>query len=90
MFALKDLILYKFAGVQSPPVGFVQKAAEWDTSSVLFSSFDRDSNDEVRLPNYTRAFGDGPRHFEPWSWSSDEDDTLAGTPTTTPHQREDV
>ncbi|GFV35247.1 hypothetical protein TNCV_620431 [Trichonephila clavipes] len=23
--------------------------------------------------NYTRAFGDGPRNFEPWS--SDEDDT---------------
>ncbi|GFT84701.1 uncharacterized protein TNCV_2767151 [Trichonephila clavipes] len=36
------------------------------------------------------AFGDGPRHFEPWS--SDVDDTSVGTtsPTTTPHQREDV
>ncbi|GFT17399.1 histone-lysine N-methyltransferase SETMAR [Trichonephila clavipes] len=28
--------------------------------------------------NYTRAFGDGPRHFE--TWSSDEDDTSAGAP----------
>ncbi|GFS97259.1 uncharacterized protein TNCV_1824301 [Trichonephila clavipes] len=27
-----------------------------------------------------RAFGDGSRNFEPWS--SDEDDTRAGTPTT--------
>ncbi|GFV80611.1 uncharacterized protein TNCV_4617731 [Trichonephila clavipes] len=38
----------------------------------------------------TWAFGDGPRNFEPWS--SDVDDTCAGTPllTTTPHQREDV
>ncbi|GFW80003.1 hypothetical protein TNCV_984121 [Trichonephila clavipes] len=27
--------------------------------------------------NYTRAFGDGPRNFEPWS--SDEDDSGAGT-----------
>ncbi|GFT46180.1 SWIM-type domain-containing protein, partial [Trichonephila clavipes] len=27
---------------------------------------------------YTRAFGDGPRNFEPWS--SDVDDTRAGTP----------
>ncbi|GFU66085.1 hypothetical protein TNCV_4480311 [Trichonephila clavipes] len=26
---------------------------------------------------YTRAFGDGPRNFEPWS--SDVDDTSAGT-----------
>ncbi|GFV61882.1 hypothetical protein TNCV_4106861 [Trichonephila clavipes] len=26
-----------------------------------------------RLGNYTRAFGDGPRNFEPWS--SDVDDT---------------
>ncbi|GFT24316.1 hypothetical protein TNCV_3251891 [Trichonephila clavipes] len=25
------------------------------------------------VPYYTRAFGDGPRHSEPWS--SDEDDT---------------
>ncbi|GFV51422.1 hypothetical protein TNCV_3465481 [Trichonephila clavipes] len=35
---------------------------------------------------YRRVFGDGPRNFEPWS--SDEDDTRAGTPllTTTPHQ----
>ncbi|GFT00420.1 uncharacterized protein TNCV_1981611 [Trichonephila clavipes] len=34
-------------------------------------------------PGYTRAFGDGPRNFEPWS---------SGTPllTSTPHQREDV
>ncbi|GFU62839.1 hypothetical protein TNCV_4279211 [Trichonephila clavipes] len=39
---------------------------------------------------YTRAFGDGPRNFE--TWSSDVDDTSAGTPllTTIPHQREDV
>ncbi|GFW97685.1 uncharacterized protein TNCV_1424491 [Trichonephila clavipes] len=38
---------------------------------------------------YTRAFGDGPRNFEPWS--SDVDDTRAGTPSlTTTHQREDV
>ncbi|GFX08744.1 hypothetical protein TNCV_4227641 [Trichonephila clavipes] len=34
---------------------------------------------------YTMAFGDRPRNLEPWS--SDEDDTCAGTPpllTTTP------
>ncbi|GFT30313.1 uncharacterized protein TNCV_2376171 [Trichonephila clavipes] len=36
------------------------------------------------------GFGDGSRNFEPWS--SDVDDTGAGTPlrTTTPHHREDV
>ncbi|GFX08037.1 hypothetical protein TNCV_1237171 [Trichonephila clavipes] len=28
---------------------------------------------------YARAFGDGPRNFEPWS--SDVDDTRAGTPS---------
>ncbi|GFT22211.1 uncharacterized protein TNCV_3272491 [Trichonephila clavipes] len=28
---------------------------------------------------YSRAFGDGPRNFEPWS--SDEDDTLARAPS---------
>ncbi|GFV45360.1 hypothetical protein TNCV_4490961 [Trichonephila clavipes] len=28
--------------------------------------------------SYTRAFGDGPRNFEPWS--NDEDDTCAGAP----------
>ncbi|GFT26490.1 hypothetical protein TNCV_3603421 [Trichonephila clavipes] len=32
---------------------------------------------------YTRAFGDGPRHFE--SWSSDKDDTWAGTPSPNYH-----
>ncbi|GFT87593.1 uncharacterized protein TNCV_4302211 [Trichonephila clavipes] len=49
------------------------------------------SGRKVHLPtSYTRAFGDGPRNFEPWS--SDVDDTWVGTPllTTTPHQREDV
>ncbi|GFY36601.1 hypothetical protein TNCV_28061 [Trichonephila clavipes] len=37
--------------------------------------------------SYTRAFGNGPRNFVPWS--SEEDDALAGTPSpkTTPHQR---
>ncbi|GFV65770.1 uncharacterized protein TNCV_4154061 [Trichonephila clavipes] len=33
--------------------------------------------------NYTRSFGDGPRNFEPWS--SDVDDTLAGTPSPNYH-----
>ncbi|GFX58379.1 hypothetical protein TNCV_306691 [Trichonephila clavipes] len=33
--------------------------------------------------DYTRAFGDGPRNFEPWS--SDVDDTLAGTPSPNSH-----
>ncbi|GFW19257.1 uncharacterized protein TNCV_255841 [Trichonephila clavipes] len=42
------------------------------------------------LIRYTRAFGDGPRNFEPWSsdvepWSSDPP-----LLTTKPHQREDV
>ncbi|GFX32015.1 hypothetical protein TNCV_4098661 [Trichonephila clavipes] len=27
--------------------------------------------------SYSRAFGDGPRNFEPWS--SDQDDTCVGT-----------
>ncbi|GFU75707.1 putative DD41D transposase [Trichonephila clavipes] len=34
---------------------------------------------EIIFKIYTRAFGDGPRNFEPWS--SDVDDTLAGTPS---------
>ncbi|GFW19642.1 hypothetical protein TNCV_1605331 [Trichonephila clavipes] len=33
--------------------------------------------------SYTRAFGDGPRHFEPWS--SDEDATCAGHPSPNIH-----
>ncbi|GFX39803.1 hypothetical protein TNCV_2645661 [Trichonephila clavipes] len=33
--------------------------------------------------NYTRAFGDGPRHFE--QWSSDEDDTSAVAPSPNYH-----
>ncbi|GFX93598.1 hypothetical protein TNCV_1587751 [Trichonephila clavipes] len=40
----------------------------------------RDSYGVVRTTigcDYTRAFGDGPRNFEPWS--SDVNDTLAGT-----------
>ncbi|GFW53798.1 hypothetical protein TNCV_3938921 [Trichonephila clavipes] len=40
----------------------------------------------VALYNYTKAFGDGPRHFEPWS--SDEDDTLAATPSPNYHTNE--
>ncbi|GFT54741.1 uncharacterized protein TNCV_5001161 [Trichonephila clavipes] len=44
----------------------------------------------LRQFGYTRAFGDGPRNFEPWS--SDADDTELAPPllTTTPHHREDV
>ncbi|GFX40890.1 sucrase-isomaltase, intestinal [Trichonephila clavipes] len=34
---------------------------------------------------YTRAFGDGPRNFEPLTWTTPD-----GLLTTTPHQREDV
>ncbi|GFX56623.1 hypothetical protein TNCV_3954501 [Trichonephila clavipes] len=37
----------------------------------------------VALFSYTRAFGDGPRNFEPWS--SEVDDTWAGTPTPNYH-----
>ncbi|GFW77533.1 hypothetical protein TNCV_2499251 [Trichonephila clavipes] len=37
------------------------------------SVFGNGSNINVALFNYTRAFGDGPHHFEPWS--SDVDDT---------------
>ncbi|GFW88096.1 hypothetical protein TNCV_217681 [Trichonephila clavipes] len=33
--------------------------------------------------DYTRAYGDIPRHFEPWS--SDVDDTRAGTPSPNYH-----
>ncbi|GFU67067.1 hypothetical protein TNCV_4969161 [Trichonephila clavipes] len=29
--------------------------------------------ESLRVQSYTRAFGDGPRNFEPWS--NDEDDT---------------
>ncbi|GFX66930.1 hypothetical protein TNCV_999691 [Trichonephila clavipes] len=38
--------------------------------------------------DYTRAFGDGPRNFEPWS--SDVDDTLAGTPSPNYHTTQAV
>ncbi|GFW87804.1 hypothetical protein TNCV_1359081 [Trichonephila clavipes] len=47
--------------------------------------------DTLATQRYTRAFGNGPRNFEPWS--SDKDDTRAGTTSpyhTTPHQREEV
>ncbi|GFW99062.1 hypothetical protein TNCV_3008321 [Trichonephila clavipes] len=37
----------------------------------------------IWLQCYTRAFGDGPRNFEPWS--SDVDDTSAGTPSPNYH-----
>ncbi|GFX44753.1 hypothetical protein TNCV_1802341 [Trichonephila clavipes] len=37
----------------------------------------------LKMSSYTRAFGDGPRNFEPWSW--DVDDTLAGTPSPNYH-----
>ncbi|GFW82354.1 hypothetical protein TNCV_3818351 [Trichonephila clavipes] len=40
-------------------------------------------NINVALFSYTRAFGDRPRNFEPWS--SDEDDTRAGTPSPNYH-----
>ncbi|GFT55151.1 SEC14-like protein 2 [Trichonephila clavipes] len=37
----------------------------------------------AHLLNFPRAFGDGPRNFE--LWSSDEDDTSAGTPSPNYH-----
>ncbi|GFW72959.1 hypothetical protein TNCV_830821 [Trichonephila clavipes] len=42
--------------------------------------FRRLRSDYVRQFSYTRASGDGPHHFEPWSRSSDKDDTRADTP----------
>ncbi|GFX01108.1 hypothetical protein TNCV_4580741 [Trichonephila clavipes] len=39
--------------------------------------------DQSLSVNYTRAFGDGPRNFEPWS--SDVDDTSAGIPSPNYH-----
>ncbi|GFX65140.1 uncharacterized protein TNCV_4820311 [Trichonephila clavipes] len=47
-------------------------------------------NINVALFSYTRAFGDQPRHFEPWqvTWTTPE--LAPPLLTTTPHQREDV
>ncbi|GFV42113.1 hypothetical protein TNCV_3544401 [Trichonephila clavipes] len=39
------------------------------------------SENNVALFSYMRAFGDGPRNFEPWS--SDVDDTCELTPPST-------
>ncbi|GFU78958.1 hypothetical protein TNCV_307991 [Trichonephila clavipes] len=43
-----------------------------------------------QLKSYTRAFGDGPRNFEPWSSDVDAPELAPPLLTTTPHQREDV
>ncbi|GFW15661.1 uncharacterized protein TNCV_3581591 [Trichonephila clavipes] len=40
--------------------------------------------------HYTRAFGDGPRNFEPWSSDVLTLELAPPLLTTTPHQREDV
>ncbi|GFW51022.1 uncharacterized protein TNCV_3593041 [Trichonephila clavipes] len=40
--------------------------------------------------SYTRAFGDGPRNFEPWSSDVETPELAPPLLTTTPHQREDV
>ncbi|GFY15773.1 transposable element Tc3 transposase [Trichonephila clavipes] len=69
----------------------LEKVIENWTSRLDYIRTSRGSHmPEIIFKIYTRAFGDGPNIFEPWS--SDVDDTLAGTPllTTTPHQREDV
>ncbi|GFX43678.1 uncharacterized protein TNCV_511271 [Trichonephila clavipes] len=39
---------------------------------------------------YTRAFGDGPRNFEPWSSDVPTPELASSLLTTPPHQREDV
>ncbi|GFW92694.1 hypothetical protein TNCV_520101 [Trichonephila clavipes] len=39
-------------------------------------------------PRYTRAFGDGPRNFEPWSSDVTTPELAPPLLTTTPHQRE--
>ncbi|GFY09673.1 hypothetical protein TNCV_381671 [Trichonephila clavipes] len=51
---------------------------------------DRATIDLLKDVCYTRAFGNGPRNFEPWS--SDVDDTRADTPSPNYHTspREDV
>ncbi|GFU70052.1 hypothetical protein TNCV_274711 [Trichonephila clavipes] len=60
--------------------------------STVVTGVDKDSGKQYETPpakfqvcSYTRTFGDRPRNLEPWS--SDEDDTCAGTLpilTTTP------
>ncbi|GFW90834.1 hypothetical protein TNCV_2418291 [Trichonephila clavipes] len=55
---------------------------------VAFIVFEEGFHQPIKHPkHYTRAFGDGPRKFEPW-WTTPE--LAPPPPTTTPHQREDV
>ncbi|GFU13901.1 hypothetical protein TNCV_940771 [Trichonephila clavipes] len=70
--------------------GFVRKDSACTEISELVNDKMRIIARERKL-SYTRAFGDGPRNFEPWS--SDEYDNRAGTThllSTTPQQQEDV
>ncbi|GFX10085.1 hypothetical protein TNCV_4539561 [Trichonephila clavipes] len=54
------------------------------TNVVAFIVFEEGFHQPIKLTkHYTRAFGDGPRNFEPWS--SDVDDTRAGTPSPNYH-----
>ncbi|GFU84127.1 integrase catalytic domain-containing protein [Trichonephila clavipes] len=63
--------------VESPDTWLITKLSDYDSSEIsLERKKVRLSNlylSEEMLPCYTRAFGDGPRNFEPWS--SDVDDT---------------
>ncbi|GFY33203.1 hypothetical protein TNCV_1240541 [Trichonephila clavipes] len=76
---------HRWKRIRSAPGGTVHKSIGGNKPA-LPQSFELSSSSE----HYTRAFGDGPRHFEPWS--SDVDEPVLASPllTTTPHQREDV
>ncbi|GFW36104.1 hypothetical protein TNCV_4929671 [Trichonephila clavipes] len=63
----------KTAGRGSP----IKMSCEADSAVGLLGGLSVDLIDEGSA-RFTRAFGDGPRNFEPWS--SDDDDTSAGTP----------
>ncbi|GFT93960.1 uncharacterized protein TNCV_2133441 [Trichonephila clavipes] len=44
----------------------------------------------TQCSGYTRAFGDGPRNFEPWSVTWTTPELAPPLLTTPPHQREDI
>ncbi|GFX33062.1 hypothetical protein TNCV_5042301 [Trichonephila clavipes] len=71
LLSRKELLISEKESLPTWTCGLSQKfSSSWEPYTSLF------------FP-YTRAFGDGPRNFEPWS--SDVDDPWTGTPSPNYH-----
>ncbi|GFY25240.1 uncharacterized protein TNCV_2483611 [Trichonephila clavipes] len=83
----RENVPHPWGHISIPLQQYALKLSNWNfcsMSSICSANLSNSTKGAVIICiSYTRAFGDGPRNFEPWS--SDVDDTRAGNPSPNYH-----